>query len=239
MSQDCSIAPRLTASPSPKGRGRCSRPHRVAGRSGSQPEVDRSGHSAAGIDRFLRPQRQRQEQPGARHPLRRRATPLHRELLRLHAAVLAAAGEAGSRTDRRHSARHRRDRQEHQPIEPIDGRHRHRNERLSAAVVCEDRPYVLPAMRPRSALRESAERGRDARRSAAAHALHDRVRLPRSERWDDRASDSRVARGRFCSGDRRWAVGRSGRNACCKAASGGERGSLRDRRSTHRRQRDR
>ena len=144
---------------------------------------------AARIDRLLRTERQRQEQPGARYALRRRTTPLHREFFGLHAAVLAAAGEAGGRADRRHSARHRRDRQEHQPIEPIDRGHRHGDERLSAAVVCQDRAYVLPPVRPRGALRKPAKRRRNPRRAAAGHALHDRLRLPRcprrrrSNRW--------------------------------------------------------
>ena len=126
---------------------------------------------------LLRPQRQRQEQPGPGYALCRRATPLHRELFGLHAAVSPTAGKARSRADRRHPAGHRRDRQEHQPIEPIDRRHGHRDERLSAAAVCQDRAYVLPAVRPRSALRQSAERGGDAGRTAAGHALHDRVPL--------------------------------------------------------------
>ena len=38
-------------------------------------------------------------------------------------------------------------RQEHQPLQPLDRGHGHRNERLSAAAVCQDRPRVLPAVR--------------------------------------------------------------------------------------------
>ena len=67
---------------------------------------------------------------------------------------------------------------EHQPIEPLDRRHGHRSERLSAAAVGQDRPGVLPRLRPRGPPRQSAERGRDAGRPAAGHARYDRVRLP-------------------------------------------------------------
>ena len=34
-----------------------------------------------------------------------------------------------------------------QPLQPLDGRHGHRNRRLSAAAVCQDRPGLLPAVR--------------------------------------------------------------------------------------------
>ena len=95
-------------------------------------------HRQAG--RALRPERQRQDQPGPRHALCRRAAALHRQFFGLHAAVPRAAGKAGRRADRRHSAGHRGDAQEHQPLQPLDRRHHHRDQRLPAAAVCQDRP---------------------------------------------------------------------------------------------------
>ncbi len=93
--------------------------HFAAGRGGPQPQIDRRQHPAPQTRRALRTQRQRQEQPGPGHALRRRAAALYRELFGLHAAIPRPPGEAGSRADRRHSARHRRDRGRRQPIEPM------------------------------------------------------------------------------------------------------------------------
>ena len=75
---------------------------------------------------------------------------------------LAAAGKARGRTDRRHPAGHRRDGEECQPLEPIDRRHGHRNDRLSAAAVRQDWTRVLLEVRARGPPRQSAKRRRDA-----------------------------------------------------------------------------
>ena len=99
----------------------------------------------------LRAERQRQNEPGPRHAVCRGAAAVHRQLFGLHAAVSGAAGKAGGRADRRHSAGHRRHAQEHQPLQPLDRRHHHRDERLPAAAVRQDRPRLLLAMRPGSA----------------------------------------------------------------------------------------
>ena len=133
---------------------------------------------------LLRTQRQRQEQPGAGHALRRRAAALHRELFRLHAAVPAAAGKARGRTDRRHPAGHRRDRQEHQPLQPLDRGHGHRSGRLSAAAVCQDRPRLLPQCGREVRCDTPAEHGRAARRPAGRARAPGRLRPdcpPRSD----------------------------------------------------------
>ena len=63
-------------------------------------------------------------------------------------------------------------RQQHQPLEPLDRGHGHRSRRLSAAVVRQDRPRLLPQVRTGGPLRYAAEHGRTPDCLAAGHALH-------------------------------------------------------------------
>ena len=67
-------------------------------------------------------------------------------------------------------------------------------------------------VRARSALRQPAERGRNARRAAAGHALHDRLplRVARAAAAIEQLA-GRTARRRLRPGDRRRAAGQSGR----------------------------
>ena len=130
----------------------------AAGRPRSQSEVDRSGPAARPADRVLRRQRQRQDELGAGHAVCRRATPLHREFFRVYAPVSGAAGEARGRSDRRPAARAGRHAQGHDPIQPGDDRVGHRNGRLPAPAVRQDRPRLLPGLRPRSPAPDAAKR---------------------------------------------------------------------------------
>ena len=74
-------------------------------------------------------------------------------------------------------ARYRRDQQEREPVEPIDRRHGHRDQRLFAAAVCQDRPRFLPQVWAGSAMRQPAKRRRDLDEASRRQPLHDRLPL--------------------------------------------------------------
>ncbi len=84
-----------------------------------------------------RPVRQRQVQPGLRHPVRRRPAALRGEPQRLRPAVPGPDGEARRGQHRRPLPGHLHRAEDHQPQPALHRRHRHRDLRLPA-----------PALRP-------------------------------------------------------------------------------------------
>ena len=117
------------------------------GRAHSQPGEYLARNSARQADRGDRGLGFGQIEPGLRHALRRGTAALRAEPVDLRAAVPGADGAAGRRFDFRYSAGARAAAEKHNQECALDGRHRHRDQRLPAPAVCDGRAHDMPAMR--------------------------------------------------------------------------------------------
>ena len=118
--------------------------NQYSGRAHSQPRQYLARNSARQADRRHGRFGLGQIEPGVRHALCRGAAPLRAEPLDLRAAVPRADGAAGRRCDFRNPAGARAAPEEHHQECALDGRHRHRNQRLPAAAVCDGRKTMCP-----------------------------------------------------------------------------------------------
>ena len=124
-------------------RPRGARPQPPEYRRRPAPGPPRGHHRALGVGQVV---------AGVRHHLRRRPAAVRRVAVGLRPPVPRADGEAGRRSDRRPVAGDL-DRAENHRLEPaLDGRHRHRDLRLSAAALRQHRRSALPELRSRDLL---------------------------------------------------------------------------------------
>ena len=138
--------------------------HRDPGRRAAQPQGDRPRHPPRPDDGVQRAQRLGQELAGDRHALCRGPAAVRREPLELRAAVPGAAPEAEGRADHGPLAgdQHRAEDDQQEPA--VDGRHGHRDLRLSAHPLRPAGPAVLPEVQRAD---RHADRRRDRREGAA------------------------------------------------------------------------
>ena len=128
----------------------------------------RGGHGRVGLGQVL---------AGVRHAVCRRPAALRRNLLAVRAAVPRSHGQAGGRSHRRHSARHR-----HRPDESgahlaLHRRHDDRAQRSPEAAVRARGNASLPQLRQAGAARQRGEHLRRRQRARGRGRRSARVRL--------------------------------------------------------------
>ena len=137
------------------------------------PEPPGRDHRAVGV---------REEQPGLRHPLRRRPEALRREPLRLRPPVPGPDGEAGRGVRHRAQPRHRHRAADDGQPSALHGGHRHRDLRPSPRPLCRPGPPSLPEVRAARGLPDHrADRGKTLAIARGQHGLGAGAGRPRSQ----------------------------------------------------------